>query len=159
MVDSREKFSGLPKDQRMRIEHETSVLALATMARAQLDYATTMILQNCAAAPFGLDRLRAVERNFTMDLEASRTSLGRSRDGDRRLCGRDPGGTREKTAPLVEASVDLLDALLASLSEDTESKLALSLAQNGSLELAMPAEAIALPQRTDDELEVEDDDT
>lgn len=55
---------------RERLERGVGTLVEATLVRAQLDLATTMILLDGGDAPFGLERLGAAQEEFARDLGA-----------------------------------------------------------------------------------------
>ena len=55
----------LIRERRDQLLQETQVLGLATMVKAQLDYTTTMVLLDCEAAPFGLERLGSRRRRLS----------------------------------------------------------------------------------------------
>lgn len=81
MLKNGEKFVGLDRERRNQLLQETQVLGLATMVKAQLDYTTTMVLLDCEAAPFGLERLERTSESFVDDMGGLSSSLQAAIDG------------------------------------------------------------------------------
>jgi hypothetical protein len=161
MVKKGEKFIGLDEDRRDALLRDTQVLCLGTMVKAQLDFLTTMILLDCDAAPFGLDRLDAISRNFADDMDALHASFQTAIDGKRPTVLNVRGFRRSRaTAPTV---ADLMSAIVdttASLSSSPDATLVLTTGDDGSIKLLMPSEEVdggSQPERVEIEPTFETD--
>ena len=94
---------GLDPEKRDRLQQETEVLGLATMVKTQLDYTTTMILLDCEAAPFGLERLALTSRTFAEEMNTLGASLQTAIEGRRpRIISPRSYLRSRNTAPAVE---------------------------------------------------------
>lgn len=148
MLKRGEKFVGLDPERRSKLQQETEVLGLATMVKTQLDYTTTMVLLDCEAAPFGLERLALTSQAFAEDMNALGASLQAAIDGRRpKIIAPRSYRRSRKTAPEVEYLLGEIGRVTDSLGDARETTLVLSVGAAGELEAAVPTEDL----RTDDE--------
>jgi len=142
MVKHEEKFVGLDSERRERLQQEIEVLGLATMVKTQLDYTTTMILLDCEAAPFGLERLALTSQAFTEEMTALRMSLQAAIEGRRPKIIAPRSYRRSRaTAPAVEKLLGEIERVTDSLGDSGETMLVLSIGPAGELEAAVPVDA------------------
>jgi hypothetical protein len=142
MLKNGEKFVGLDRERRNQLLQETQVLGLASMVKAQLDYTTTMVLLDCEAAPFGLERLELTSQSFVEDMGTLAASLQAAIDGKR------PNILAPRTWRRSRATEPAVSHLLAELARVTDAvgsaddtTLVLSVNAAGELEAAVPVDA------------------
>ncbi len=141
MVKREETFVGLDPERRERLQQSIEVLGLATMVKTQLDYTTTMILLDCEAAPFGLDRLALTSQTFADEMNALGTSLQAAIEGRRPKIIAPRAYRRSRaTAPAVEHLLGEIGRVTDSLGDSRETMLVLSIGPAGELEAAVPVE-------------------
>ncbi len=139
MLHKGEKFIGLDEERRNVLARETQVLCLGTMVKAQLDYTTSMVLLDCDAAPFGLERLDLISRGFSEDMDQLRSSFQAAIDGKRPLIlNPRKYTTARRTAPAVEQMMERVVGITSALSTAEEPTLILSIADDNRLEISVP---------------------
>lgn len=144
MLKKGEKFVGLDRERREQLAQETNVLGLAAMVKAQLDYTTTMILLDCEAAPFGLERLELNTRAFSEEMDALSTSLQAAVDGKRPRVIVPRSYLRSRaTAPAISGLLRELERVSAAASASSETTLILSIGPGGDLDASVPTDALA----------------
>ncbi len=143
------QFNGLAADERAELERTLKTLSLAIMTRAQIGFATTMMLLDGVDAPFGLERLSRLTQDFVDEMTRIVDDLQTVLDGER------PGRIgslrnqvlrihQRKIAPTEKVVTELLAALAevtASISEEDDRSLVLSV-RDGQLELGTPQLAL-----------------
>lgn len=151
------KFVGLGAEERAELEHSLEVLSLATMTRAQIGFATTMVLLDSADAPFGLERLSRLTEDFVSEMNLLVEDLQAVLDGERpgRIVSLTKRLTlihRRKVAPTERVVAKLLDDLVevaAAVDGGADSTLVFSV-QDGELQVASPQFALGTGTDADD---------
>lgn len=149
MLRDGEKFVGLNADQRADLQQSLEVLSLATMTRAQIGFATTMVLLDGHDAPFGLERLNRLTLDFTEEMRDIVDDLQAALDGERpgrvgELKNKITFKNRKKIAPTEAVVADLLTDLAAVASAvdgERESAIVLTV-EDGELQVAVPQRAL-----------------
>lgn len=141
MLKNGEKFVGLDRERRDQLLQETQVLGLATMVKAQLDYTTTMVLLDCEAAPFGLERLERTSESFVDDMGGLSSSLQAAIDGKRPNIIAPRAYRRSRaTEPAVGHLLGELARVTEAVGRADDTTLVLSIGAAGELEAAVPAD-------------------
>ena len=141
MLKNGEKFIGLDRERRDQLLQETQVLGLATMVKAQLDYTTTMVLLDCEAAPFGLERLERTSESFVDEMRGLGSSLQAAIEGKRPSIIAHRAYRRSRaTEPAVGHLLDELARVTEAVSRADETTLVLSIGAAGELQTAVPAD-------------------
>lgn len=157
MTKDGKKFVGLTADERSELQRSLEALSLATMTRAQIGFATTMVLLDSADAPFGLERLSRLTEEFVSEMGTIVDDLQAALDGER------PGriGTwkdrvtlvhRRKHVPtelVVTQLIEDLASVAAAVDGAADSTLVLSVT-DGQLQIATPQLALGPGTETDD---------
>ena len=157
MLKDGKKFVGLKEEERAELERSLEALSLATMTRAQIGFATTMVLLDSADAPFGLARLSRLTEEFVGELSAIVDDLQAALDGERP--GR-IGSWKNRltlahsrrhvpTEQVVTQLIEDLAAVAAAVDGASGSTLVLSV-EDGELHVATPQFALGPGNPTED---------
>jgi hypothetical protein len=153
MLKDGQKFRGLDAEDRATLERSMEILTVATLTRAQITLATTMILLDSEDAPFGLERLNHLTSEFVEELELLAAALQTALDGKRphlvaRAFDRIPMRRKlESTERVVGELLETLRDVAGGVggAEETEVLLAI---EDGSIVVATPP--LELGPGTDD---------
>jgi len=157
MLKKGETFVGLDAQDRDRLQQETAVLGLATMVKAQLDFTTTMVLLDCEAAPFGLERLALTSQTFAHEMNDLGASLQAAIEGRRpRLVAPRSYLRAKATAPAIEYLLEEIGRVTSSVGEPGQAELVLTVGSAGELEAAVPLDLDAPGAEPDVDVDASD---